>query len=236
MDAKQILKEQCIIALDTPDDDKLENILSAIQGHFSWVKVGMELFYAKGPSILEKLYSKNFKIFLDLKLHDIPQTIHNSILSLNRLPFELLTIHLQGGSHMIKAAADAIAKNNHGARLLGVSVLTSFDELTWRKTQSIPSSISKSIHTLVTQDCARELYGVVCSGHDIVNVRSLTKLKAVIPGIRWSAPAHDQARIMTPSMALKAGADHLVIGREITHASNIDNAIQSLREHLNEKF
>ncbi len=236
MSVDRILKDQCIIALDTQDDKKLDHILSAIHGHFGWVKVGMELFYAKGPCILETLHAKKFKIFLDLKLHDIPQTIHNSILSLNQLPFDLLTLHLQGGNSMIKAAAEAISLNKHQARLLGVSVLTSFDDIEWAKTQGTQISVKKSIQALVTQDNTKLLYGIVCSGHDVIDVKNATKLKTVIPGIRWNAQAHDQARVMSPIQALKAGADHLVIGREITQAANIELAIKSLREHLNEKF
>jgi orotidine-5'-phosphate decarboxylase len=231
---EDFLKNQCIIALDHQSSHSLGPLLDNIQHDFSWVKVGMELFYAQGHKILESLHQRNFKIFLDLKLYDIPQTVHNAILSLNHLPFDLLTIHLQGGVKMINAAGDAIKKHPLKAKLLGVSVLTSFDEATWNKTQTHTTSIKESIQAMISQDIQSSLYGVVSSGHEIVNIKKSTSFKAIVPGIRWSKNKHDQARVMTPAEALHLGADYLVIGREITGAENIQSSIQNLKDHLNE--
>lgn len=236
MNVDQIIDSQCIIALDTQDDKKLDLILKSIQGQFSWVKVGMELYFSHGKSILDKLHQYNFKTFLDLKLHDIPQTVHNAILSLNSCPFDLLTIHLQGGNEMLTKADEAIKHNKNNAKLLGVSVLTSFDEINWSNTLHQKSNIKDSIQTLVKQDQTKLLYGIVCSGHDCLDVKKTVNIKTVVPGIRWKAPAHDQARVMTPAHALKSGADYLVIGRELTQATNIESAIKTLKEHLYEKL
>lgn len=236
MNVDHLIKNQCIIALDTQDEKKLDFILNAIDGKLEWVKVGMELYFSKGPKILEKLHSLGFKIFLDLKLHDIPQTVHNAILSLAQNPFDLLTIHLQGGSSMIKAAGDALKSKNHTAKLLGVSVLTSFDDSSWKKLHSYPTNIKESIKTLISQDGINQVHGIVCSGQEILDVKNASQLKTIVPGIRWNTSNQDQARVMMPALAFKTGADYLVIGREITQSPNIDESIKSLRNHLHECF
>ncbi len=231
-----LVKSKCILALDHQNDQSLPILIDQISGEFKWVKVGMELYFSQGYKILELLHRKGFKIFLDLKLHDIPQTVHNAILSLSHHPFDLITIHLQGGSHMIQMAYEALEKNNHHAKILGVSVLTSFDENSWQKTQSQKTNIKESIQTLVSQDLLSDVYGVVSSGHDISNIKKIAPLKVVVPGIRWSTSHHDQSRVVSPAQALSNGADYLVIGREITAAKNKSLAITSLKEHLHENF
>lgn len=236
MNIDHILQSQCIIALDTQNDKKLDHILQSIRGHFSWVKVGMELYYSQGRNILDKLHQYNFKVFLDLKLHDIPQTVHNAILSLNHDPFDLLSLHLQGGNEMLLKAHEAIVQNTFKAKLLGVSVLTSFNETNWNLTLHQQSTIKDSIQSLIAQKNVQYLEGIVCSGYDCLDIKKFPDLKTVVPGIRWQAPSHDQARIMTPALALKSGADYLVIGREITQAANIELSIKSLKEHLHEQL
>lgn len=232
----ELVKQKCILALDTQDDQKISRTLSEIQGQIDWVKVGMELYFSKGSEILHVIANQGFKVFLDLKLHDIPQTVHNAVLSLTKCPFHLLTIHLQGGENMIEVAADALRIAHHPAKLLGVSVLTSFDENHWQNTQAQKVTIHESIQTLIQQRSTNQLYGVVSSGHEVSTIKKSTNLKTVVPGIRWATSNNDQARVMTPAQALKLGADHLVIGREITNSPNISKAIQSLKDHLHENF
>lgn len=231
---ENILKEKCIIALDIQNDERLKQILIQIKPHFKWVKVGLELFYSKGPQILDDLNTLGFNIFLDLKLYDIPQTIYNATCALTNYPFNLLTIHLSGGANMIEKSISALKDNNHKGKILGVSVLTSFSEEEWGSTLSFPMKINNSIEKLITQKNCENLYGVVCSGQEIKLIKDKSSFKTVVPGIRWNNLHHDQARIITPFRALSDGADYLVIGREITATSNLEYSIQRLKDHLYE--
>lgn len=231
---KEDLLKRCIIALDTQNECELNKLLENLKPHFKWVKVGLELFCSYGPVILEKIHSNGFRIFLDLKLYDIPQTVQNAITSLCNHPFDLLTIHLNGGNTMIEGAMSAIQSKNHPGKLLGVSVLTSFSEEQWSKTQCNACTIEDSIKTFIKQDSSSKIFGVVCSGHEIELIKKHTLLKSVVPGIRWTENKDDQVRIVTPKEAFAKGADFLVIGREITRSNDINKSVNNLKEHLHE--
>ncbi len=220
---------QIIIALDGLDDSELEDLLPRIAPHFSWVKVGMELFYSKGPSILEHIHRQGFQIFLDLKLYDIPQTVYNALKQISKLPVSMMNVHLSGGEKMLAAARQAISSSQ---KLIGVSVLTSFDQAQWQKAYQTQRSLDQYLQYCFELAEKHQLDGVVCSAQDL---KLLNKnLISICPGIRLSAPAHDQERIATPMQAFKQSADFLVMGREVTQNENLELWIQKLQEHLND--
>ena len=190
-------------------------------------KVGLELYVAEGPKVISELKALGAEIFLDLKFHDIPNTVAGAVRSATRLGVSYLNIHCGGGSEMIRAAVEACASEAGNAgvdkpALLGVTVLTSLDD---KSVQEIgfPRSASAQVKHFVelAKDCG--LDGVVCSAEELPLVKSLAGkgFVAMVPGIRpLGAAAGDQKRVMTPSEAVKAGADCLVVGRPITGAAD----------------
>jgi orotidine-5'-phosphate decarboxylase len=221
-----IKENKIIIALDTNNLEKAINVVSKINSNII-VKIGMEFFYAFGYSGIEKIKNirKNLKIFLDLKLHDIPNTVSKAIIPLieNVNPY-MLTLHATGGEQMLKNAVATVSEKTKKMRpiLLGVTVLTSLDsksikQLGWK------SDVKKNVinYALI---CKRAgLDGVVCSAHEIESVRKACgeKFLIITPGIRLEKNVkNDQARVLTPNAAFKKGTDYIVIGRPIMNSQN----------------
>lgn len=212
-----------IVALDFATMGEVKKMVTLLGDQISYYKVGMELYYSAGPEVISYLKDLNKSIFLDLKLHDIPNTVAQSAAALTRLGMNMINVHASGGPAMMRAAAEAVA--NEAAKigtvkpaLTAITVLTSINSAEWtalRQTVAIPEQVVYLAK--LAQDCG--LDGVVASAQEAAGIRQIcgASFQIVTPGIRPSgASVDDQSRIMTPSQALLAGASHLVVGRPIT--------------------
>jgi orotidine-5'-phosphate decarboxylase len=209
------------LAVDTPDLAGASDLVRRLRPHVGWVKLGMEFFYAHGRVGYALVAAEGVPVFLDLKLHDIPNTVAAAMASLMRLEPRpaIVNVHASGGLDMMRAAADAVAGR---ARLIAVTILTSLsDEDIW--TAGFDHARDTATHARNLAELARKagLDGVVCSPHDLAGIRhDLGRdFLTVVPGIRPAdVSAQDQKRVATPNAAIAAGADILVIGRAITAA------------------
>ena len=220
-------RARIIVALDLPTSEAALALVRKLSPHAGLFKIGLQLYIAAGPEIVRAVRALGGRVFLDLKLHDIPNTVGRAVESAGSLGVEMLTIHLSGGRAMVEAAARAAAPEMF---LLGVTVLTSVDEMTLRET-GVDSSMEEQVLRLAKLGTESGIRGLVASAHELAPLRLAhgSKIKIVTPGIRpRSAAADDQKRAMTPTEALKAGADFLVIGRPITAAQNPRAAFEQL--------
>jgi orotidine-5'-phosphate decarboxylase len=186
-------------------------------------KVGSQLFTAEGPRAVAKLADLGFDVFLDLKFHDIPNTVAHAVAAAARLPrVRLMTLHASGGPAMMRAAREAAGSKKNRPLLLGVTVLTSFEEATLREI-GMEGSLGSRVVALARLAKTAGLDGVVCSALEAPAVRQELgpEFKILVPGVRpATAAANDQSRVATPGDAVRAGADFLVVGRPITAAAN----------------
>jgi orotidine-5'-phosphate decarboxylase len=218
-------RECVILALDHPSSDACFAFLDSINSFVPtglgplWVKVGLELFVASGPILLPRLHREGYRVFLDLKFHDIPNTVAGAIRSVLPLQPALLTIHAGGGSAMMRAAAEAVAGSD--TRLLAVTVLTSLDAGQLSEL-GIAASPAEHVERLALLAQACGIDGLVSSAQEVSALRALMpKAMLVTPGIRPQGSATgDQNRVSTPSIALRAGASQLVVGRPVTTAAD----------------
>lgn len=225
-------KEKIIVALDAPDSASAYKLADAMGEAASWVKIGLQLFVSEGPIIVQEMKDRGYHIFLDLKFNDIPNTAREAVHSAVKLGADMTTIHLSGGSRMVREAVEASAQSS--LLVLGVTVLTSFDqaELHGVGVQKTPA---EQVENLVALGTAVGLQGVVCSPHEIAILRQRFghDLTIVTPGVRPAgSAANDQQRVMTPGEAIKAGASHLVIGRPITGAASPRDALLRITEEI----
>ena len=209
------IADSFIVALDVATSKEALDLVNQLRKQISFFKIGLQLYTAEGPEIVRAVRATGAKVFLDLKLHDIPNTVARAVESASDLGVQMLTIHLSGGSEMIRAAVHARPDD---LLLLGVTVLTSVDDKTLGEV-GISDTIDNHVLRLAKLGVENGMNGVVASAREIQILRSEfgDKIKIVVPGIRpsWSQAA-DQKQIMTPVEALDAGADYLVIGRPIT--------------------
>lgn len=231
--------DRLIVALDVSTMEQMKDIVDTLGDAISFYKVGMELFYAAGEDTVAYLRDCGKSVFLDLKLHDIPNTVAQGVKSLTRLGANLITIHGQGGAVMLKAAADAAreAAEELGVerpKLLAITVLTSFDDTTWSGIGGqLPIADQVRRLALLAKDAGVD--GVVASPLEAKLIREACgdDFLIVTPGIRPAfATANDQKRIATPSSALRDGASRLVIGRPITKADNPREAVRMILEEM----
>ena len=213
-------------ALDTPLRARAEELAEALRGAVGGLKIGMEYFYAHGADGYRGLAAFEQPIFLDLKLHDIPNTVASAVRALAPLEPALLNVHAGGGAAMMQAAANAANEaKDKGLRaptMLAVTILTSLGESDLHD-MGINGSPREQVLRLAHLAKANGMDGVVCSAHEIDAIRAELgpDFKLIVPGIRPAGSAtHDQKRVMTPEAALEAGADILVIGRAITEAAD----------------
>jgi orotidine-5'-phosphate decarboxylase len=225
----QISAQRLIVALDFPDAVAALACADQLAGSVSWFKVGLELYLAAGERIVRDLKQRGHSVFLDLKLHDIPNTAASAVRSLSQLEPDMLTVHAAGGRAMLNAAAEAARSLPHPPRLLAVTVLTSMDTAALAET-GVPSSPVEQVLRLARLAAECGIEGMVCSPAEAAALRSaLPKALLVTPGIRPAgADAGDQKRIATPQFALAAGASMLVIGRPITAAADPKAAAQAI--------
>ncbi len=220
-------KEKIIVALDVPTAADAHRVLDELHGVGTWCKVGMQLFTAEGPAIVRAAKDRGWRVFLDLKFHDIPNTVASGVTSARALGVDLLTIHLSGGPEMVRRAVDAAGDD---LLVLGVTVLTSStrSELEAVGTPHDPSDL---VPRLAAMGLEAGLRGIVCSPLELGAIRAEfgDGLKTVTPGVRPAGSDRgDQRRVMTPAAAVKVGADWLVIGRPILAAPDRRAAFEQI--------
>jgi orotidine-5'-phosphate decarboxylase len=231
-----IAKEKIIVALDVPDMASAVSLVDELGETISWVKVGLQLFTAEGPPIVRAMKVRGLKVFLDLKFHDIPHTALEAVRSAVALDANMVTIHLGGGSAMVRSALEA--SKDSSLLVLGVTVLTSLDDEQLHEI-GIERTAGQQVLELVALGQRSGLRGVVCSPLEIAALRSKfgNSLTIVTPGVRpEGSRSDDQRRVMTPAEAVHAGADYLVIGRPITAAASPRQAAARIAEEITESL
>jgi orotidine-5'-phosphate decarboxylase len=230
---------QLIVALDFPREDAAWNVVEQLEGLDLVFKVGLELFSAAGPQLVRELVHRKKRVFLDLKFYDIPNTVAKAALQAALMHVEMFTLHLSGGQAMIQAVSKALGEiESLRPRVLGVSVLTSFDDLRWaevsRAVSGHSSTVQDSVGRLVDEFSSSGLDGVVCSAHELASIRqNHPGLYTVVPGIRLErVEGDDQARTMTPEEAARAGASAIVMGRPLTQSPDPRAATEQVLEVL----
>jgi orotidine-5'-phosphate decarboxylase len=222
-------RDRVIVACDVPDLAGLNALLDRLDGRPSFYKVGLELFVAEGERAIEAVRKRGGRIFLDLKLHDIPETVARAVQSARRIEAELLTVHTSGGYEMLSRAAQAAEGH---VKILGVTVLTSLlqDDL---RAEGIEASIAEMVRARARIAAKAGIAGLVCSSHEIEAARGAAPgLFIVVPGIRPAtgsgSAAGDQKRIATPESAIRNGADYLVVGRPLRDAPDPAKAFEDV--------
>ena len=222
------MSKPIIVAVDETQLSSFKQTVDSLDSNLCMIKVGSVSFNAIGHEALTYVASQGFEIFLDLKLHDIPNTVKKSIEGLVSLPISMMTIHTSGGLEMMKAAKKAVSDTN--IKIFGVTALTSLsDEDTSTIFQRTASNQVKAMLDLAQE---AQIDGVVCSPHELDLVVERKSLLFITPGIRLSESADDQSRVMTPKDAISRGADYIVIGRPITNAPNISEALQEIHDSI----
>lgn len=233
-----------MVALDRPDAAAAMKLADQLQGSGCWMKVGMELFYAVGPSIVRELKSKGFRVFLDLKMHDIPNTVRGGARSITRLGVDLFNVHGAGGLAMMSAAADGVreAVESGDAQqapiVIAVTQLTSTSQSVLNEEIGIAGQIEDAVVRYAKLALEAGLQGVVASPLEVSAIKAAcgTDFITVTPGIRpRGADIGDQSRITTPRDAVSGGTDYLVIGRPITAAEKPDEALNTILKEMTEQ-
>jgi orotidine-5'-phosphate decarboxylase len=216
----RIRRPRLIVALDVPSAVRAETIVASVGDLAFCYKVGMQLYTAEGPQVVRDLVAAGRRVFLDLKYHDIPNTVASAVRQAACLGVSMLTVHASGGSKMLRAATDAALSAKPDLLVLGVTVLTSLTDHDLEEL-GIEGQVEDQVVRLAALALANGCHGVIAPARDAVRLRSELNDDFVIvtPGVRplGTAPA-DQARVVTPAQAMAAGATHIVVGRPITEA------------------
>ncbi len=223
-----------IVALDYPRADQARAFVDQVRPDLCRLKVGKELFVAAGPAFIEELASRGFAVFLDLKFHDIPNTVAQACKAAARLGVWMMNVHASGGPRMMHAAREALEGLTERPRLIAVTVLTSMGEEELRAI-GVETSTRQQVMLLASLAHDSGLDGVVCSAQEAPLLRSSLNgdFLLVTPGIRPAgSDAGDQSRILTPAQAMRAGSDYLVIGRPITQAADPLAALDSIAREI----
>jgi orotidine-5'-phosphate decarboxylase len=229
-------RDRLIVALDFPTAGQALRHVERLEDQCLWFKVGLELYLAAGSSIVTSLRDRGFNVFLDLKLHDIPNTVAGAVRSVSPLGAALLTIHAGGGSAMLAAAAEAAATTPNAPRLLAVTLLTSMDAAQLHAI-GVPDAPSIQVMRLARLAASAGFDGLVCSPEETRLLRAELPGDPllVVPGIRPAGAAvemDDQRRIATPASAIADGASMLVVGRPITRAANPAAAAEAILSEI----
>lgn len=223
-----------IVALDFNDLEQVLHFVEQIQPSECRLKVGKELFTAYGPQIVRELHARGFEVFLDLKFHDIPNTVYKAIRVAADLGVWMVNVHASGGREMLLKARQAIQDSQHKPLLIAVTILTSLSDAEVAEIGYSRSLTEQTLY-LAQLSYACGIDGVVCSAHEAAAIKQVTNAKflTVTPGIRLSADkTDDQTRIMTPVQAITSGADYLVIGRPITQAPEPAATLRAINQSL----
>jgi len=224
-----------ILALDVPTRETAAPLLRQLRGSVRWVKIGLQLFTAYGPDYVRAVADEGFHIFLDLKLHDIPNTVAKAVESLAKLPIGMLTVHTAGGQEMMMAARIAQQQTKPHLLILGVTVLTSMDAAGLREI-GVADAPEAQVARLGRLAADAGVRGLVCSPLEVALLRAQlpANLQLVTPGIRLAGEAggDDQKRVMTPTEAARAGANYVVVGRPILQAKDPAIAARAILAEL----
>lgn len=229
-----------MVALDVPDARSAYNMMDQLQGIPCWFKVGMELFYSEGPQLVRTLKEQGHSVFVDLKLHDIPNTVRRAAASLTRLGADMINVHAAGGVQMMRAALEGAEEAAAGSMsrrplIIAVTQLTSTDQATLNDEIGIPGPIADAVSRYAELTKQAGLDGVVSSAQEVPLIKQKcgTTFLTVTPGIRpvWSVKG-DQARVLTPKQAVQQGTDYLVIGRPVTRADAPASALNRIIEEM----
>ena len=217
-----------IVAIDEIDFDRATLIIDNLDSTKCMVKIGSISFNSIGKDIIYYAAEKGFDIFLDLKLHDIPNTVKKTIQGLSLLPISMLTIHTSGGKDMMMAAMESVSDTQ--IKVFGVTALTSLsdDEIN----EIFQRTSSEQVNAMLDLAESAGIDGIVCSAHELKLVKKRSTLLSITPGIRLQDSNDDQKRVMTPKEAINLGADFLVIGRPITEAENIGEALDEIFQNI----
>jgi orotidine-5'-phosphate decarboxylase len=222
------MSKTIIVAVDETQLGNFQSVVDSLDSDLCMIKVGSVSFNALGHQAISYASNKGFKIFLDLKLHDIPNTVKKSIKGLVSLPIDMMTIHTSGGLEMMKAAKKAV--DGTDIKIFGVTALTSLSDedtsLIFKRTAA------EQVNTMLDLAEQAGIDGVVCSPHELSLVTKRESLLSITPGIRLKDSNDDQNRVMTPKDALKQGANFLVIVRPITEAKNIKKALLEIHNSI----
>ena len=223
-------RKRLIVALDVPSAAAADELVNRLEGACQWLKVGLELFTAAGPPVVERLVARGYSVFLDLKFHDIPNTVAGAVRSAARLGVRMINVHAGGGPVMLTAAREALSGLADPPRLLAVTMLTSMDR-SQTTAVGLDRSPADQVKLLAQMSIAAGIRGFVCSPEEAAALRELTGPEGVLvtPGVRPANSAiNDQSRIATPAEALRAGASYLVVGRPITQAPDPAAAVEAI--------
>jgi orotidine-5'-phosphate decarboxylase len=231
--------ERIITALDVSDYQQATALVHSLKDDVGYFKVGMELYYSVGPRVIEMIRGEGCKVFLDLKLHDIPNTVAQAAKALAKTGVDMMNVHVSGGREMMKKTVEAVRSQTDAPQplLIGVTILTSLDQQAVTDELGMSRSVGEQVKhwALMAKECG--LDGVVASPQELGLIRSACgpDFVTVIPGVRpaWSEK-NDQKRIMTPAEAIKAGATYLVIGRPITKADDPKHAALKIINEIEE--
>ncbi len=233
-------KDKLIVALDVDSREKALELVSELAGHVGFFKVGMELFYGAGIGIVQEIVAAGAQVFLDLKLHDIPNTVGQAARVLVRSGASIINVHASGGSAMMRAASASAREEADRLGLpapmvVAVTVLTSIDRETYQGEMGFAGEIAERVRSWALLTQVSGLDGVVCSPREIKLVRQACgqDFKIITPGIRPAgAQLGDQRRVMTPGEAVQAGASHLVVGRPVTEALDRAAAVAAILDEI----
>jgi orotidine-5'-phosphate decarboxylase len=229
-------RKRLIVALDVPDAVSAAKLVCQLENTCRWFKVGLELFVAAGPAVLKPLVARGHSVFLDLKFHDIPNTVAGAVRSAAELGVRMMTVHAAGGPAMLAAARAALQGVANAPELLAVTVLTSMDQ-TQLNAVGTERAAAEQVELLARMGLDAGMRGFVCSPKEVARLRALTGREGVlvIPGIRPAGSATgDQKRIATPADALRQGASYLVVGRPITQAPDPAEAAEAILREMAE--
>lgn len=225
-----------IVAMDFSSKEEVFSFLKRLGRERMYLKIGMELFYKEGPEMVRRLKGEGYKIFLDLKLHDIPNTVYKAMKNLALLGVDIANVHAAGGIKMMEWARRGLDEGGGAnTRLIAITQLTSTDERTLHEELLIPSSLPETVEKYALNARAAGLDGVVCSAHEAPIIKKLG-LISVTPGIRLSGDdVNDQKRVATPALARELGSTHIVVGRSITAAADpLEAYLRTVREFTGE--
>ena len=223
-------RKRLIVALDVPDAASAANLVGQLEKNVHWFKVGLELFVAAGPAVIDPLVARGHSVFLDLKFHDIPNTVAGAVRSAAALGARMINVHAAGGPAMLAAAKAALEGVDNPPELLAVTMLTSMDQ-NQAKAIGLDRSPAEQVELLAQMGLNAGIRGFVCSPEEVANLRALTGPDGILvtPGIRPAgAEIGDQKRIATPAGALLQGASFLVVGRPITQAPDPAEAAEAI--------
>jgi orotidine-5'-phosphate decarboxylase len=222
------MKHSIIVALDEHNQENFDDVLNQLDPNLCMVKIGSVSFNSLGRDCVLKAAHKGFDVFLDLKLHDIPNTVKKSINGLVNLPIKMMTVHASGGQKMLEESVTATM--NTDIKIFGVTALTSLSDT---DTNFIYKRGAKE-QVLAMIDLAKKsnIHGVVCSPQELSLVKNNSNLLTITPGIRLKSLGDDQSRVMTPKEAIDNGSDFLVIGRPITASNNIKDSLKEIYDSI----